>query len=486
MRDLPLLRRSRSSRRAPWPWRTATALVAAALAAALALAPPAAAHGLVGKQDLPVPQWLFAWAAAIVLVASFVGLGALAPRSRLKDGPRERRVAGPPPLPLQIAGGLLGVLLYGGLLYAGLAGTSEPQQNVLPTFVYVVFWVGLPLLSAIAGDVFALVNPWRAIGRATGWLVGRLRPEGAPPPLAWPERLGSWPAIVALAAFGWVELVLPERDDPRTLALLGLAYGVVQLVGMALYGTREWNRRGDGFAVYFALCATLSPLRWTRDGLRLRAPLVGAVRVRTDRTVVPLVCVLIGITTFDGLSGGDLWRPIGDALAEPLDAIGLAPTTSTTITDTIGLLLTLLLVGALYATGCRGMQRVARGVDRRTLATSFAHTLIPIALAYVLAHYVGLLAYQGQALGYLVSDPLGDGSDLLGTAASRPNYSWLSGEAIWYIQVGALIAGHVASLWLAHDRALATFTSARRAVRSQGPMLGVMVTLTCLGLFIIS
>jgi hypothetical protein len=458
----------------------------AVVGCALALAPPAAAHGLVGKQDLPIPQWLFAWAAAIVLVASFVGLAALAPRSLLRDGPRERRIAGPLPTAVQVAGGAIGVLLYVGLIYAGVAGTAEPQQNIVPTFVYVAFWVGLPLLSALLGDVFALLNPWRAIGRAAGWLLGRLRPEGAPPPLAWPPWLGAWPAIVLLVAFGWVELVLPERDDPRTLALLSLLYGVVQLVGMALYGTRQWNRRGDGFAVYFALCASLSPLRWARDGLRLRAPLVGAVRVRADRTVVPLICVLIGITTFDGLSGGGLWPPIADALAEPLDALGAGSTTIAIVTGTVGLVATVVLVGALYQAGCRGMARVARGADRRRLAETFAHTLVPIALAYVLAHYVGLLAYQGQALGYLISDPLGDGSDLLGTAATRVDYSWLSGDAIWYLQVAALIAGHVASLWLAHDRALATFSSPRRAMRSQGAMLAVMVALTCLGLFLIS
>ncbi|MGE4425135.1 MAG: fenitrothion hydrolase [Solirubrobacteraceae bacterium] len=466
--------------------RRAVVAVGVTIGGGLVLASPATAHGLTGNQDLPIPQWMFAWAAAIVLVLSFIGLAALAPRSVLRDGVYERHLTGPVPVPIQVAGGTLGVLLYTGLIYAGLVGTDEPQQNIVPTFVYVVFWVAVPLLSALIGDVFALFNPWRAIGRATGWLVQRLRTDGAPSPLAWPARLGAWPAIVALVAFGWVELVLPERDDPRTLALLGLIYGIVQLVGMALYGTREWNRRGDGFAVYFALCAALSPLRWGREGLRLRAPLAGTVRLRAERTLVPLVCTLIGITTFDGLGEGSLWRPVSETLAEPLEALGLGWRPISMITGTIGLLATLGLVGLLYLAGCRGMARAGRGVDTRRLAEAFAHTLIPIALAYVLAHYVGLLAYQGQALGYLASDPLGDGTDLLGTASTRIDYSWISGNTIWYIQVAALITGHVASLWLAHDGALAMFSSPRRAMRSQGSMLAVMVALTGLGLFLIS
>jgi len=120
------------------------------------------------------------------------------------------------------------------------------------------------------------------------------------------------------------------------------------------------------------------------------------------------------------------------------------------------------------------------------LRARFAHTLIPIAFAYALAHYFSLLLYQGQAMGYLISDPLGDGSNIFGTAGHGIDYSVISGRGIWYVQVGALVCGHVAGLMLAHDRALATYPEPREATRSQYWMLVVMVGFTSLGLWLLS
>ena len=103
------------------------------------------------------------------------------------------------------------------------------------------------------------------------------------------------------------------------------------------------------------------------------------------------------------------------------------------------------------------------------------HTLIPIAAAYLVAHYFSLLAYNGQSLWSLASDPLGDGSDLFGGAGAAIDYSIVSATAIAYVQIGALVAGHVAALVLAHDRALVVYGSARGATVSQVVMLIVMV-----------
>jgi hypothetical protein len=129
---------------------------------------------------------------------------------------------------------------------------------------------------------------------------------------------------------------------------------------------------------------------------------------------------------------------------------------------------------------------VSHRFGSRDLAARFAHTLAPIAFAYVLAHYFSLLIYQGQAIGYLVSDPLGKGSNLFGTAHFQINSHLLSNSAIWYVQVIALVGGHVAGLILAHDRALAVYPRAQEAVRSQYWMLTVMVGFTCLGLWLLS
>ena len=162
------------------------------------------AHGIAERADLPIPQWLFGWAAAAVLILSFLALALLWPTARL-ERPRLRRV-GRVPAAVDVVCGAIGVALFGVVVYAGLAGSQTATANLAPTFVYVHFWVGLVVASVLLGDVFALFNPWRAIARATGWLVARLAPGSTPKPLPYPERLGRWPAAVTILGFGWLEL----------------------------------------------------------------------------------------------------------------------------------------------------------------------------------------------------------------------------------------------------------------------------------------
>ncbi len=466
--------------------RQGPAGVAAALVATLLTAASADAHGFVGKRELPIPTWLFGWAAAAVLVISFVALAALWPHPRLQ-GAAERRLLRLPRVLDPLCGGV-GVLLFAGLIYAGLAGTQDVNSNILPTVVYVAFWVGIPFVSLAAGDVFRAFNPWRAIGRAAGWLVQRIRGDGVPEPLSYPERLGRWPAVVGIMAFAVLELAIADRDDPSVLATLALAYAAVQLVGMSLYGTRAWCERGDAFGVYFALFASLSAVRWTRDALRVRAPLSGTARVTPDTALVALVCVMIGSTSFDGFTGSAAWSSTVSWAQPRLLDLGLSAERAIEVMFTGGLLVAIALIAAMYLLGCRGMRSAvpSRTASTLGLARRFAPTLVPIALAYVMAHYFGLLAYRGQALAYLASDPLGDGTDLFGTATATINYGWISATGIWYVQVAAVVLGHAAALALAHDRALVLFPDPRTAARSQRWMLAVMVAFTSLALFLLS
>jgi hypothetical protein len=472
--------------------RSGLALAGAGALAAAALAPAtASAHGLVGKQDLPIPRVLFAWAAAIVLVVSFVALGALWKRSRWESGVRERELLRFPRW-LEIPCGVLGVALFVFAVYAGLAGTKEATSNLLPNLIYVLFWVGFPFVSALFGDVFRPFNPWLAIGRASGWAVRKVGGDAVPEPLPYPERLGRWPAVIGILGFAWLELVYVDKDNTVTLAILSIAYCVVQLVAMSLYGADRWSRRGDAFGVYFELISRLSPLHWRHGRLYARTPLAGVVGLNAVPGTVALVCVLIGSTSFDGFSQGQIWNGSngGAGLAGHLQdfftGIGLSLQSALEAAFTVGLLVMIGLIAGLYRLGVNGMSDVGEKYPASDLARRFVHSLVPIALAYVVAHYFSLLVYQGQATAYLISDPLGDGHNFFGTANVGINYTVISATQVWYVQVAALVAGHVSGLILAHDRAIAVYANPKAATRSQYWMLTVMVAFTCLGLYLLS
>ena len=445
------------------------------------------AHGLVQRANLPIPEWLFGWAAAMVLLVSFVALALLWPEPKLT---RDRWR----PLPgglgrllasraVEPACGAIGVVLLAMVVVSGLAGTQSPLENFAPSFVFIVFWVGLVFASAIFGNVFAAFSPWRALGRATGWVIARAGSGGQSARGGWalrqrpyPERLGRWPAALGILGFTWIELASEWSEEPRTLALAVLGYSAITFAAQAAFGVETWTRRGEAFAVYFDLFARISPFERRDAVVGVRPPLAGLPRLAPVPGTVPLILIMIGTVTFDGLSQGQLWTDLtGDAA---LDAPRLV--------NTIGLLAGVALVSAFYALGVAGARSVGGDRNAGELRRAFAHSLVPIAMVYVAAHYLTFLLFEGQSIAYLASDPLGEGWDLFGTASAAIDYGALSQNQAWYLQVGFVVAGHVAALILAHDRALSLYPGSRLAVRSQYWMLAVMVGFTTLALWLLA
>ena len=453
---------------------------------ALVLPASAQAHGIVGKADLPIPVWLFSWTAAIVLVVSFVALSTMWTRPQLQE-PHLRRLFRLP-RPLEWLASLVGVSVFALVLYSGFAGAQVTQANFSVTLIYVVFWVGVPVASVLFGDVFRALSPWRTCARVLGALVRALRRgRSGGPPLRYPAWLGVWPAIAGIVGFAWLELVYVERDRPTTLAALSLGYFLVMLAGIGLFGLEEWSGQGDAFGVYFNLLSKLSALVRGQDGVvYLRRPLSGVTSLRIGAGTIALICTLIGTTTFDGFSNGGIWRTNEPNLQSLFADLGLNPTPSQELAYSLGLVFCILLVAAIYRVGIVGVRSVSERYDTHTLTRTFAHSLVPIAFAYVVAHYFSLLIWQSQATVYLISDPLGNGSNVFGTSGFQIDYHVLSYAAIWYVQVAALITGHVGGLALAHDRALVLYKDPEEAVRSQYWMLAVMVAFTSFGLWILS
>ncbi len=302
---------------------------------------------------------------------------------------------------------------------------------------------------------------------------------------AYPAKVGRYPAAATLIAFAWLELVYPSKDDPHLLAILALVYGALQLAGMAAYGIETWTARADGFSVYFSMIGSLAPLDWRERRLSLRAPLLGAREIEMVPGTAAVLFALIGSTSFDGFSNGDIWYAFGPDLQSFFEHLGLGPIGAYECAGTIGLAFWIGLTAGIYRVGVLGMSR-ATGRPISELSTEFLHTLVPIVYGYMLAHYFSLLVLQGQALGYLISDPLGHGSNLFGTADFLVNYNLITFAAIWYIQILAIVGGHVGGIVLSHERGLDTFTSLRQSITAQQWMLVVMVAFTCLALWILS
>lgn len=480
----------------------AVAFVAAA-GGAMLFPEAAEAHGLIGRGDLPLPEWLLAWGASLLLIGSFAGLVVLWPEPRLEGD--TWRVAGGGrdggfslsrllfnPV-TEVALGVLSVGLLALVVYTGLEGTEAPDRNFSVTFVFVTFWLVLVVLSVLFGNVFRALSPWRAIGRAASAGFALVAGQRAPTPLRYPDRLGRWPAVLGLGGFLWFELVWGQSGfaaagvTPYDVAIATLFYSAITFAGMALFGVERWNERGETFSVYFGMFASLSPPE-TRDGrIGLRRVFEGA---KSWAGAIPgslaLVLVAIGGTTFDGAQEGALSDAIASTF-ETFDDAGLSPVNALRLTNTLYFAGSLLAVAAIFWAGIYGMRTVSTRYSARDLGRRFAHAFIPIALAYLVAHYFSLVIFQEQAqFTYLLSDPLGDGSNIFGTSTTAIDYTAVSATTIQWVQFASIVIGHAIALVLGHDRALALFGNTRDASWSQVWMLVVMLMFSLLGLYLLS
>lgn len=454
------------------------------------------AHALASRQDLPIPAWLFAWAASIVLIASFFALSAAWRKPQFED--EHRRPLGERfsdvllSLPVQVLCGAIGVFLLGVAVYSGLRGTEAPDRNFALTFLFVTCWLGFPFFSAVLGDTFRPFNPWRAIGRVAGGAFKAVAGQRAAH-LDYPEWLGRWPAAIGLLAFVWIEVVYGRTSivsveiDPHAVAVAALVYSAYSLAMMAVFGVEEWCERGETFSVYFGMFGRLG-IFGTRDGrLYRRRPFSAATSWAGIPGSAAVVIASIAATSFDGAQDGAFKDAIENVF-EWMGEQGLSLITALRLTDTIFMLATFAGVALVFMLGVRGMRTVPGAPSFKKLRIGFAHTLIPIALAYLVAHYFSFFVFQEQAqFTYLLSDPLGTGhTDLFGTVNYTVDYKFLTANMIWYVQVAALVIGHVIGLMLAHDRALVYWPDYKKATASQYWMLAVMVAFTCFGLYLLS
>ena len=431
------------------------------------------AHGIGSVQDPPIPMWLAYYGGAAVLVLSFAALGALW-KSPVLERERLRSLVRVPAAALRVLLGALGLGLFVVVFAAALVGERSVGTNLAPTFIWVLFWLGLVPLTILFGNVWAWLNPWRAAADLVAWCWRRAGLEWEPP-FTYPERLGRWPAAFLLFCFAAMELAYTDPSDPRMLALAVAIYSWITWVAMAAFGRDVWLRGGEAFTAYFGLLSRLSLLAVRERRLALRRPLDNVARDREPPGTVAFVAVMLGSVAFDGFSRTSFWQNRLFRIDSDLGAISF---------NLFGLVVGVAFVGAAYVAAVEVARRIGR--EKARLEQAFIGSLIPIALAYVVAHYATLLLVQGQLAIPLASDPFGYGWDLFGTLDYRVNVQPLSADQVWYLQSGALVFGHVLGLVIAHDKALALFGSTKVALRTQYALLALMVLYTVGGLWLLS
>jgi hypothetical protein len=504
-------------------WKILLAIVVVGLGLA---AQPAYAHGFGDTYDLPVPLWLYISGAGATVAVSFVVIGYFirgAPGLRgyptfdlLQRKTGRRFVLSVLRFLLKVAS----VAVFTLVVVAGLLGNQKPLENLAPTMVWVIWWVGLAYVSALVGNVWTVLNPWSAV---FGWaeaLYRQVRPGGRLSlGLDYPERLGTWPGIALFLAFAWVELVYPSAAVPRSLATLMVAYSLVTWAGMAAYGKHQWLRHGEAFSVIFGLlarfaptevavrdaeqCGTCSAESCGSDGecgncyecfenaeagsrmLNLRPYAAGLLKAEwASPSLMVFVVLALATVTFDGFTATPFWLSVVNSVYPAFRVLGGQALAGL---QTLSLLAFPAIFMGVYLAFSAGMAKASGStVPAPDLARAFVFSLVPIALAYHLAHYLSFLMIQGQFIIPLASDPMGRGWDLLGTAEYKRNIGIVGARFAWISAVIAIVIGHIVAVYVAHVIALRTFPDERAARRSQYPMVVLMVGYTMLSLWIIA
>lgn len=424
------------------------------------------AHGLGGRSDLPVPLWTAVYGAVAALLFSFAALILFWHSAKFEDD-------GGRPLPgglqallnskaLSWLGKVIGLALFFVLLSTAWLGSPIATKNPAPAWLYVWLWCGIVPMSLLFGPIVRAINPLRTIAGLFG--------DRASIPI--PANWGMYPAAVSVFAFVWLELVMIDPSSPRHVAVWVTLYSLIH-IGLGVRYGQQWFAQGEGFEVYASIVARLSPLGQLEDGTWvLRNPLRGLANLDRQPGLVAVICVLLGSTAFDGITRTGFWK------SWTMDFQGVAYLAS----GTVGLIAAICMVMGIYLIAMRMTQPWLP--DHQGLATDFVHSLVPIALGYTIAHYFSFVVFDGQ-LGFIAaSDPYAKGWNIFGTADNKIDYTLVSVAMIAVVQVGAIALGHIAGVFVAHDRAVAMFPK-RYHQMAQYPLLAAMVSFTMAGIALV-
>jgi hypothetical protein len=449
---------------------------------------PSFAHAFGATYTLPLPSWIFLYgggvtvALSFLLVSFFVGQKNGSEKIRRININTNPIVRGLTSRTLIKIGKALGLLLWVGIILAGYWGSQDTVSNISPTIFWVVFLLGFTYLTAIFGDLWAVINPLRII---VYWLERLLGPRvfGR---IRYPRKLSYAPALIFYYLLIYNELLSGgEAAIPANLSGLILTYSLATVVGAVIFGTEDWFRYGEFFSVFFRLVGKISPIIYENKKIYLTNPCSMLLESVADSSwLVLFIVFMLASTAFDGFRGTTIWFQWDLAAYDYYSNFGQI---GYQMFHAVALVAAPLVFLAAYLFAIVGMKKLVGNKDSvLSLAKKFAFSLVPIAVVYNVAHYYTLLLTQGQSLVSLISDPLGKGWDLFGSVGFTPNVGIIRADVIWYSQVFFIVLGHVVAVVLAHTIALRIEKTPRKAIVGQLPLLILMVAYTLTGLWILS
>ncbi|RWL39465.1 MAG: hypothetical protein EOR60_31375 [Mesorhizobium sp.] len=457
-------------------------VIAAAFASLLPT--PAFAHASDRGHVLLLPTGYYIAGGALAVAVSFLVL-ALLPPAALDSFWRRR-------LPLfaysDHSRTVISLISFAGfvlLVAAGLLGSRDPLSNPLPLVIWTLLWAGLTLLQGMLGDIWSWLNPWYGPWRIVARLLGERWSEKQPPGL--PNWLGYWPAFVLFLAFARFELIDPAPDDPERLALAAGLYWLVSFIAVLAFGYDAWSKRGEFLTVFFSMVARFAPVERLEGRLSLCWP--GAKLLAAEplpQSGMAFLLLALSSVSFDGLSKTFFW--LGLFGVNPLEYPGR---TALIGIGSLGLALTFILLAAVFGLTVFLGQRLAG--DKHSFGEAaglLVWSIVPIALAYHIAHYLTVLLVDGQYALVALSDPFALGWNLFGTANMMVEAGVVAGAHsawwLWNIQAGVIIAGHVLAVLVAHGLAWRLNKQPSCAALSQLPLTLLMIAYTIFGLWLLA
>lgn len=452
------------------------------------------AHSFDERYDLPIPLEFFVVGGGLVVALSFLLLlmgEKYWPNFRFRSS-----ISIPIPAYRLMQIGVLfirivSLLFFCLVLTAGYWGSGNPLMNLATNFIWINWWLGCSMAIAILGNFWPLLNPWLSLFDVIQFILRRLGfKKGIEFSVyQYPKWLGLYLATTLLLTWSWMEVVYPIAYVPARVTTIALIWTIFNICGMSLFGKSVWQSRGDVFAVYFAMLSQFSIFTYVKQdhSIDLHLPGIGIVQEldvwREVNGYAAFIIAMLSIVLFDGLHGSQVWN----VFLNLLQYLGLGwITLSSYLSGTVGLILVWIFFSGLYYFSCFVSSHFFSLAPTLSLANTFAGSLIPIAVAYLIAHGFSSLMIQGQNIFFLISDPLSLGWNLFGTAEYRPHIGIIDAGTTWYLAVSSIVIGHVIALVVSHKLILKVDPDTSGVGLITLPQTVLMILFTMLSLIIIA